>query len=181
MQLRHGKQSGVVLIVVLIMLVVIGLVSAAAMRGALTADQISNNARLENLAKQAAQIALRFCEAQAILPTPGITIYPKPTGIGTDTEAAWQIYANWSGPAVKATTVPESYMKATDSYAPRSRPQCLVENSIFSTDVKVVTARGFGPDYDALSASGSVVWLQSVISLAPTSPTAPPATPTPSP
>lgn len=181
-QLRHGKQSGVVLIVVLIMLVVIGLVSAAAMRGALSADQISNNARLENLAKQAAQIALRYCEAQLALPTPGVTIYPAPTDIGTDTKAAWETYTHWSGtPAgIKATTVPESYLKATDSYAPRTLPQCLVENSRFSTDAKVVTARGFGPDYDATRASGSVVWLQSVVSLQPAAtPTTPAATPSP--
>ncbi|WP_230178914.1 hypothetical protein [Aquabacterium sp. CECT 9606] len=169
-----------VLIVVLIMLVVIGLVSAAAMRGALTADQISNNARLENLAKQAAQIALRFCEAQ-LVPTPRITIYPAPTDIGTDTKATWETYAHWSGPqaGIKATTVPESYLKATDSYAPRTLPQCLVENSRFSPNAKIVTARGFGPDYDATRASGSVVWLQSVVSLQPAATPTTPATPSP--
>lgn len=160
----HKAQSGVVLIVVLILLVVIGMVSAAAMRGALTADQISNNARLENVAKQAAQIALRYCEGQVVLPTPGVTIQPAVASI--DAPGNWETYANWSSPTgVKATTVPESYMKAADGYVPATRPQCLAEFSPVNPAVRVITARGFGPDYVAATNSGSVVWLQSVISI----------------
>lgn len=159
---RHShlshRQSGVVLIVVLIMLVVIGLVSASAMRGALTADQISNNARLENLAKQAAQIALSYCEAE---------LTKVPQGITVQAASSWETYANWS--TTMATTVPESYLKSNDTKAPANRPQCMAEASPIvpgggaTNPVYVVTARGFGPDYDATSNSGAVVWLQSVI------------------
>lgn len=156
---RHA-QSGVVLIVVLIMLVVIGLISATSMRSALTADQISNNARLESLAKQAAQIALRFCEAQVTQDAPVITIQAAGT-------KAWQSYNNWK--SNMATTMTADYMKSADSaFTPSNRPQCMAEVSPDSADLYIVTARGFGPDYDATTNAGAVVWLQSFVSVAST-------------
>lgn len=160
-----------VLLVVLIMLVVIGLVSAAAMRGALTSDQISNNARLENIAKQAAQIALRYCENGL---TNG-TIPAQPSAA----DGVWSVYSNWSGGPIKATTVPEDFMKNSnsDGSLPKNLPQCLAENSSFDANVKIVTARGFGPDYDTATSSGAVVWLQSVVKLS--SPSTPPTGATP--
>jgi type IV pilus assembly protein PilX len=154
-------QSGVVLIVVLIMLVVIGLVSATAMRGALTADQISNNARLESLAKQAAQIALRFCETAVTEKT--ITIQ---AAAATEAKQAWRTYSNWGGTKPIATTLTKDYMKSTDSaFTPSSLPQCMAEVSPDSAALTIVTARGFGPDYVAKSNAGAVVWLQSVIAM----------------
>ena len=54
------RQRGVTLLVVMVMLVVIGLVSASAMRQAANADLISNNARMEHLANQGAETALRL-------------------------------------------------------------------------------------------------------------------------
>jgi type IV pilus assembly protein PilX len=158
-------QSGVVLIVVLIMLVVIGLVSATAMRGALTADQISNNARLESLAKQAAQIALRYCETEAVKPAPLINVK---TAAATEATQAWRTYSNWTSTA--ATTITASYMKSADSaFTPTTLPQCMAEYSHGNPALIVVTARGFGPDYVARSNAGAVVWLQSIIAVTPAS------------
>ncbi|WP_374318366.1 PilX N-terminal domain-containing pilus assembly protein [Aquabacterium sp.] len=165
--LPHRHEQGVVLVVVLIMLVVIGLVSAAAMRGAMSADMISNNARIENLAKQAAQIGLRYCEEEIVKDTPAITIYAAPTS----GSAAWTTFSNWFGTTgVKATTVPASYMQSTDSaFTPATRPQCLAEYSAVNANIVIITARGFSPDFsaatDGSTATGSVVWFQSFVSL----------------
>ena len=52
-------QTGVSLIIVLIMLVIIGLTSAAAMRNATSGEKVTNNIRLQNLAQQYAEAALR--------------------------------------------------------------------------------------------------------------------------
>lgn len=156
-------QSGVVLIVVLIMLVVIGLVSATAMRGALTADQISNNARLESLAKQAAQIALRYCETEAAKDASARAITIQ-AAAAPKTKQAWETYGNWVGTKPLATTISKDYMKSTDSaFTPSSLPQCMAEISPDSPALTIVTARGFGPDYVATSNAGAVVWLQSII------------------
>ena len=57
-------QAGVSLIIVLIMLVIIGLTSAAAIRNATSGEKVTNNIRLQNLAQQYAEAALRYCEAE---------------------------------------------------------------------------------------------------------------------
>ena len=60
----RARQSGVALIVALVVLVIIGLTSAAVMRGALNSDLVTNNTRVQALASQAAQVALKYCEDQ---------------------------------------------------------------------------------------------------------------------
>lgn len=164
-----APQAGVVLIVVMVMLVVIGLVSATAMRAAMSADRISHNALLESLAKQATQIGLRYCEAEVSQATPVITIHAAPA---KGSAPAWESFANWHGSAPKAVTVPESAMTSVDSpFVPNTRPQCLAEYHPASNSLIVITARGFSPDFQAdthgRTVAGSVVWFQSVVSVAP--------------
>ncbi|MDP3168920.1 MAG: hypothetical protein Q8M91_01130, partial [Polaromonas sp.] len=61
---RRGRQGGISLIIVLIMLVVIGLTSAAAIRNATSDERVTNNVRMQSLAQQYADAALRYCEAE---------------------------------------------------------------------------------------------------------------------
>lgn len=167
---RHSQrdtQRGVTLLVVMIMLIVIGLVSASAMRQAANADLISNNARLEHFAKQSAETALRYCEAQitGATGTPAIQIQPA-----SDTAPAWKTLGNWTGSNKKAIDVPADRFKSADTSAPTpsQAPQCLVEYSPLGNNVYIVTARGFSPDFQEDSSTGrtkrgSVVWLQSTL------------------
>ena len=61
-------QGGLALVVVLVLLVVIGLSSASALRSATSAEQAGNNIRLQYLAQQYAEAALRYCEAELLKP-----------------------------------------------------------------------------------------------------------------
>lgn len=161
---RRG-QRGVTLIVALVMLVVIGLTSAAVMRSALGTDTIANNTRVQLLAMQAAQIGLRYCEKELPpKPSPSITIYPA-AAVGAE---AWRSFANWQGSAAIAATVPQAEMASSNTPSamiPVTLPQCLAEKHPTLTDTYIVTARGFSADYKQVggyTTAGSVVWLQSI-------------------
>ncbi|MBQ0961361.1 hypothetical protein KAK06_20560 [Ideonella sp. 4Y11] len=165
-----SRQRGVTLIIALVMLVVIGLASAAVMRSSLTSDVVSNNARLHTLAQQAAQLALRFCETQVERDSKdwlgGFTIHAASPG-----DPYWQTFATWQGgAAVEAVKVPGSVLASADSsFTPTTTPQCLAEwsTAVPGTKSIIVTARGFSPDYDQTDTgrqtAGSVVWLQSTL------------------
>lgn len=165
-----SHQRGVTLIIALIMLVVIGLASAAVMRSSLTSDVVANNARLHTLAQQAAQLALRFCETQVERDSKdwvgGFTINAASSGA-----PYWTSFDTWhGGGAVSAVDVPDAVLGSGDSsFKPATPPQCMAEwtNALPGVKTVIVTARGFSPDYDqsgdGRQTAGSVVWLQSTL------------------
>ncbi|MBK9440326.1 MAG: hypothetical protein IPN53_03035 [Comamonadaceae bacterium] len=179
------RQDGVSLIIVLIMLVIIGLTSAAAIRNATSGEKVTNNIRLQNLAQQYAEAALRYCETEL---GKDDTV-AAPTGrMGTNlTEAniitvavggtpGWEQPVSWTGTggaSATKTTLPESQIKSTDSsFKPTKLPECVVEKQTMNDGSVpyVVTARGFSPDYTfdsgtGKTTNGSVVWLQSTLLL----------------
>jgi Tfp pilus assembly protein PilX len=59
---RPATQRGVVLIIALVMLVVISLLTTLSIRSAVSTESVSGNVRTTELASQAAEIALRYCE-----------------------------------------------------------------------------------------------------------------------
>ena len=155
------------LIIAMVMLLAIGLASAAVMRGALSADLVANNTRVQTLANQAAQMALRFCETQVETPDAN-----KAAGFAIQAVANpqnWTVYSNWSGGTSKAFTLPAAAMaSATSTFTPATMPQCMAEvsNDFAPAQVIIVTARGFSPDYAETAGrqtAGSVVWLQSTL------------------
>lgn len=160
-------QRGVVLIVALVVLVIIGLMSASIMRGALSSDLIANNARVQTLASQAAQIALRYCEDQTTANV--VTIHLEPV-VDLEENHAWHTFSNWSDANI-VNEVPDDYLQSANStHTPAKAPQCIVQQMVVGgKTVFQVTARGFSPDYSAdesgYTNTGSVVWLQSVVSL----------------
>ena len=171
MQARKSPrgQRGVALIVAMIVLVIIGLTSVSVMRGALSSDQLVNNSRVQTLAAQAAQIALRYCENQANADT-------LPGGFHLGTSAApdklnWLAFDNWASADI-VNEVPDEYMATADStFEPSKAPQCIAQCTVLAdgkTKVLQTNSRGFSPDYsdndsDGYSDSGSVVWLQSTV------------------
>lgn len=183
------RQQGVSLIIVLILMVVIGLTSAAAMRGATSGQRLTNNVRSDNVAQQYAEAALRFCEAQlqvaarpnsllpAVIP---VTIMDPVLNPGA--QAVWLNPVAWTGPAgvgaaITRTTLNRAqyFTGGLSSYEPTKPPECLVEVQTLGAapplfNVTVVTSRGFSSDYrfDAATGTttqGSVVWLQSILNM----------------
>ncbi|WP_146076034.1 pilus assembly PilX family protein [Caldimonas caldifontis] len=165
---NRSQNRGVVLVVALILLVVIGVSSAVAIRSALFSDLVSHNMRAQNTAMQAAELALRWCEQQALAQPvpPGFQVQPV---VNFDEADRWNNAANW---AVMANTVPAAVLGGEVNYV--TPPQCIVERVEFpSLSDKPrpelayqVTARGFSPDFQRVggnSAAGSEVWLQSII------------------
>lgn len=164
------RQHGVVLIVALVMLVIIGLSSAAVMRNALSADVVTNNTRSEALATEAAQIALKHCENAILTTGGGVTIQTE------STPARWTVFRNWHDTTAIATRLTANQVRAANAamtLTTEQRPQCLAEATGISgpsgTQAVIVTARGFSPDYtqttNGRQVSGAVVWLQSTLSL----------------
>jgi Tfp pilus assembly protein PilX len=160
-------QGGVALIVALIILMVIGLTSASVMRGALSADMVANNNRVQTLATQAAQIALRYCERQSELDAGGTqaALPPAPP-------AYWSDHAHWSEERTGIYEVPIDYMQSEDGTRWSSPlPQCMTQRISVGPGKTgyQVTARGFSPGYEAdqngRTDAGAVVWLQSTIYL----------------
>ena len=153
---------GFSLIVAMLMLVVIGLASAAIMRNATGGDQMANGNRLQAQANQYAQLALRFCETQMAQPPAARSVTLLPAA----SNAAWTVKDNWTKPGARsAHTLAEADIGS--AVQPRVAPQCMVEATDMP-DVYTVTARGFSADFRAdqgtgATRSGSAVWLQATI------------------
>ena len=178
----QAMQTGVSLIIVLIMLVIIGLTSAAAMRNATSGEKVTNNIRLQNLAQQYAEAALRYCEAEMlkanadrVATLADLNISTTPAGTA-DALTGWGQAASWTGAGgitATKTTLPEERVKSQDSaFRPSRLPECVVERQGLADGswAYVITARGFSPGYTAdgvsgVTTAGSVVWLQSTILL----------------
>jgi type II secretory pathway pseudopilin PulG len=173
-QSRRRRQGGVALIVALVVLVIIGLTSAAVMRGALNSDLVANNTRVQALATQAAQVALKYCETQWNAGAlPPFIVLPAP-GAQTD-PLEWETFGNWSN-VNKTNEVPIEFMKSElSSVVPATLPQCMVQRSTVgvpgaTSPTIVIVARGFSPDFRAeqgtgRTEAGSVVWLQYILAL----------------
>lgn len=181
----HHRQAGVSLIIVLIMLVIIGLTSAAAIRNATSGEKVTNNVRLQNLAQQYAEAALRYCETELGKPD---TVAAPAGRSGTALAEAniitvavggatgWEQTATWigtGGASASRTPLPQLQIKSSDSsFKPSKLPECVAEKQtmVDGNLAYVITARGFSPDYTfdtttGKTTNGSVVWLQSTINL----------------
>lgn len=184
------REAGLSLIMVMIMLVIIGLTSAAAIRSATYGERATNNIRMQNLAQQYAEAALRYCESQLALADAarpntlknraagavtgvfndlnGVAIILNFPAAGFNQAVTWIGNGSASG---SLTTVPAAQLSSVNSaFTPTVRPQCVAERQVLpdNSPATVVTARGFSPDYAAdavtgVTTKGSVVWLQSTI------------------
>lgn len=176
---RCGRQDGISLIIVLIMLVIISITSAAAIRNATSNERVTNNVRMQSLAQQYADAALRYCEAElAKADADRVATLREANLVQTAFQAtpAWNDTSTWistGGASASLTTLPELQIKsASSSFKPITLPQCVAEKQVLE-DTKlayVVTARGFSPDYTSdagtgATTGGSVVWLQSTLVL----------------
>lgn len=174
MRLSHTRsaQQGLSLIVTLIMLVVIGLTAAAAMRNATSSERAINNLRMQNLAQQYAEAGLRYCEGEVSRTTPLTTVTALlKANLGVYSTPGWSVTSTWVSGGSR-TVVPSSYIASTDSSSTPTRlPQCFAEKLTLpdSNPAIMITSRGFSPDFDwdsdtsTKTVRGSVVWLQSIV------------------
>lgn len=183
-----SHQKGISLIVVLMLIVVIGLMAAASMRSATSSQRVTNNVRMDNMAQQYAESALRYCEAQ--LQIPEANVAPLPTRVNslraaaipaidmtlTNAVGAWENPVSWTGDvtagAAAATRTALTDAQYGTSATPARAPECVVETQTLGSPaftVTVVTARGFSSDYRAdangKTTRGAVVWLQSILNM----------------
>jgi Tfp pilus assembly protein PilX len=179
-----ARMRGASLIIVLVLLVVIGLTSAASLRNASSNERVSHNFRMHWLAEQYAEAALRYCQSQLLLADEQRVSSLQeaallPINAGAPGWANPQTWSGSGGAFASLTSVAQSFIESSDSaFVPQRLPQCVVERqalpllqngvSVGSADVYVITARGFSPDYrESLpgARSGAVVWLQSRLSV----------------
>jgi type IV pilus assembly protein PilX len=171
-------QHGVVLVIALILLVLISLLAVTSLRNAGSSESVAGNVRTTELATQAADIALRYCESKALeMATAGVT--PDSTPDQWKTPAAWDAPNTkkpWDGTSTSAFVLPATFVNQAgmtyDTY--KRPPECMVEKlpavTTSASMFYLITARGFGPGVAAADATrsrpnGSEVWLQSSIEL----------------
>ncbi|MGE0329806.1 MAG: PilX N-terminal domain-containing pilus assembly protein [Ramlibacter sp.] len=174
---KNRSQQGVVLIMSLLMLVLVSLLATTTMKSALSSEAVSAGVRQNQLAHQAAEMALRHCEDAVFNHANGIAALPSGLAVQDfSITPAWQAGATtWdqSNPAIYVLSLDE----VNNNGAPYLRPpECLVEHLAAAgtpehNTVFVVTARGFGPEVAKAGNSpdrrpkGSEVFLQSTLEL----------------
>ncbi len=181
MKRRFSAQTGLVLPLVLIFLVIMMLLGTAVIRNVSLEEKMAGNLRNRNLAFQAAEQALRHCETSVQLnriAADNIVIHPEgpmqtSPNVGKN---YWEVESNWTGSVPLAVTVPRSAAEesANATEILQQRPQCMVEilnSSLLSTTSTAaseleggnkktqyrITARGVGLD------ANTVVKLQSYL------------------
>ena len=184
-------QQGIAMVMTLILLTVMAVSTAVAVRLSLTTDMVGANLRARTLAFQAAEAALRYCEEKVIRE---FTTLPMLVNYQKDEE--WADDAAWAGPA--KLEVPREQLGLPDNI--KKNPQCLfryltiddwrkiappvpgtitAESRGFDADRFLffrITVRGFSPGYqeyaarkanqsltDYQSAKGAEVRLQSMV------------------
>jgi type IV pilus assembly protein PilX len=174
---RQRQQRGVVLIIALIMLVVISLLATLSVRNSMSSEATSGNVRTTELATQAAEIGLRYCEQYVQQQAGGtVTFTSTPTIHAYQDPPRWKTLDNWDTPATPplAFTVPDTTVNQGSATATFKRfPECMVERipamssagTFSTTSTYVITARGFGPEVANGTGrpTGSEVWLQSTL------------------
>ncbi len=181
-------QEGVVLIIALVLMLAIGVTTTMTLKFVMSSDQIGSSIRDGQLASQAAEATLRWCEDQVIRNQPGVQVLPPPPGQSgmdlnaEDTTETWRAEANWVL-NTNAFEPPAGVLAAIDGGNAVARnfnqlPQCMAQQiRLRSIDSDVgnatnaivrvvrVTVRGFSPNYDRTpgAAQGGEVWLQSTL------------------
>jgi type IV pilus assembly protein PilX len=161
-----------VLIISLILLVVISLLAVTSMRNAGSSESVAGNVRRTELATEAAEIALRFCEEQVLTimgssPPPTTTPTPATTPatpiiLAPTDPPKWQDNSTSTGwdskdsPAAVSATLLDKKVNPTGMAKTYQRPpKCMIEmqfppggisTNLTRTSSFVITARGFGPE-----------------------------------
>ena len=167
----NKNEGGVVMIMALSILLSISILAVTSIRSSTSSERIAANVKTAEMASQAAEMALRYCEAKAIaMGTAGET----PNGVS----GAWMNGSAWNTAWDSNST--SNYILPDEVANPAGMaikvyqrpPECMIEEttSLSAGDslFYLITARGFSPD--ALPADSNrsrpakrETWLQSSI------------------
>lgn len=180
----RARQHGVVLVIALVLMVVMSLLAITALRNTASNESIASYVQSTELATQAADIALRHCEASVLYLKGGAAPYATALAAANILPASspprWQdmtLQTGWDSASTSAYVLPPALVNQAAGMALRAYrrpPECMVEQVSGATagtaTFYVITARGFGPEVEEADAArsrpvGSEVWLQSQISI----------------
>lgn len=175
--LCRGSDRGVVLPIALIMLVIISFAGLLAARNSATFEQFSNNMRTNQVARVAAEDALRLCERIARSSVEGSAAFATDVGkivttaISADTDTAisagaWNTRSNWAAGAANLITVTSQFGSDVHSNAQlKNSPTCIIQAMV--NDRFLITTRGLSSDAvvgnNGVLTAGSEVWMQSIL------------------
>ena len=180
----RSQQSGVALVIALILLVVLSLLAATTLRNAASTEQVNSNVRQSQLAQQAAETALRYCEdavvnwagsATATATATAPLRFTTPASANpADLQASMilelvaapisQVATKWDAnstnayPLILPLDVVNPPGASYDTY--QRPPECMIERlspataSTYNSNF-TITARGFGPEVSAADSSRS--------------------------
>lgn len=191
-RMQH-KQTGFVLAVSMIFLVVMTLLAVAAIKKSTLDEKIAFNLRAQNMSFQAAEKALRFCETglnlrggdtelctrrrASTFPTLINSNEPDSMDASKNFPTLWRDSENWkSGGPNSATQLPYGTVDSVPGLSAENQPRCMIEEWPINPNTGgsvgtskfpawVITARA-GPKIDEEeSGKGeiAVVWLQEII------------------
>lgn len=174
------SQKGVVLPIALILLVIISFAGLLAARNSASHEQFSNNLRTNQVARQFAEAALRYCERVAIdkVENEGVNFSTDAAKIATSTISSddniangiWNTKSNWADNAtnrIDITLTPgDNVTDGAKSRYTTNKPSCIIEPLV--NDRFLITVRGLSNDAtvsstDGTLESGSEIWLQSIL------------------
>jgi Tfp pilus assembly protein PilX len=162
--------------VALILLIVLTFAGLSSAKRATTHDVIAQNLRINEVAQQSAEAALRHCEAVvidlvdnagAMFPADAARVGNAEIATPEHPAALWLQPANWAAASARLIQAPPVYsvnVRADSQGIPP--PQCIAER--LTNNRYLVTARGHSADatFDANGRliTGAEVWLQSILS-----------------
>ena len=178
-------QGGVVLVIAMVLLVVISLLGVTSLRNAGSSESMAGHVRTTELARQAADIALRHCESSVLAVLGGAPVDKEMLTEAhiflLSTPPAWQDMSSatgWDSTSKVTYVLDLALVKDADTAVAvyQRPPECRVEKlptvptvptvPANNAQFYVITARGFGPEVAPANASrqapdGSEVWVQS--------------------
>lgn len=149
---KKYSQTGVALPIVLIFVVVMLLIGVTAIRNVTLGEKMAGNTRNQELAFQAAEQALRFCENAMLTNASGKPTAQTPSTTGN----LWDVAANWQGansvaisskPPPGVNTAPRCMVEDVKSTL-RLDPTQLKKDD--ASQVYRITARGTGASDNAI-------------------------------
>ena len=167
---RRPRQSGIVLPIALIMLVIISFAGLLAARRSANFEMFSNNMRTNQVARVAAEDALRQCERVAQEGSSGANYSKIETtsviAADTDTDIQGGIWNNkdsWKDGAAKLI---DNLTGFKDVLSGATQHSCVIQ--LMAGDRYLITARGLSndaviDDTTGMLTFGSEVWLQSIL------------------
>ena len=177
-QKRHAyrHESGAVLPVALILLILLTLAGLSSAKRAITHDVVAQNLRVNEVAQQSAESALRHCEAVVmdLVDNKGAKFPADAARVGrvviADAEAPaalWAQPANWAAGSASRIVAPMAFTANVRAGAQGiPAPMCIAE--AMAPDRYLITARGHSAD-STFNANGHLitgaeVWMQSILS-----------------